>query len=122
MSDEFAPTDWGTGGESQSLLTVELEGGGTMVIAAQQVGSVPVADLGVITKLSDITSAIQRVSSDVLSAVRNAGPSKATVELGFGLAIGTNGIMALFGQAKSEAAIKVTLEWSRDNAPARTGS
>jgi hypothetical protein len=100
----------------ERTLTAELEGGGTLVIVAEQVGQTLVADAGVIAKLSTITSAIERVCHDTLDAVRRAGPSKATVELGFGLAVEAGQVVALFGRGKGEATIKVTLEWSRDAA------
>lgn len=100
----------------ERLLTVKLDEGGTMVVAAEQVGSTLVADTGIVAKLSDVTSSIERVSRNVLNAVRQAGPDKATVELGFGLAVEAGQLVALFGRGKGEATIKVTLEWARDNA------
>ena len=107
----------------ERLLVVKLDGGGTMVIAAEQVGSTLVADTSDVAKLSNITSSIERVSHDVLDAVRRAGPSKATVELGFGLAVEAGQVVALFGKCKGEATIKVTLEWTRDSSePGARGS
>jgi hypothetical protein len=110
----------------ERTLTVELDGGGTLVIVAEQVGPALVADTGIVAKLSTITSALERVCRDTLDAVRRAGPTKATVELGFGLAVEAGQVVALFGKGKGEASIKVTLEWSRDAAglagPPGTGS
>jgi hypothetical protein len=104
----------------ERLLVVKLDDGGTMVIAAEQVGSALVADTGIVAKLSTITSSIEHVSRDVLDAIRRAGPSKATVELGFGLAVESGQIVALFGKGKGEASIKVILEWAREaDEPAR---
>jgi hypothetical protein len=104
----------------ERLLVVKLDDGGTMVIAAEQVGSALVADTGIVAKLSTITSSIEHVSRDVLGAIRRAGPSKATVELGFGLAVESGQVVALFGKGKGEASIKVTLEWAREaDEPAR---
>lgn len=100
----------------ERTLTVELDDGGTLVIVAEQVGQTLVADVGIVAKLSTITSAIERVCHDTLDAVRRAGPTKATVELGFGLAVEAGQVVALFGRGKGEATIKVTLEWSRDAA------
>lgn len=114
-SKEFAITLGGTMA-GERLLVVKLDDGGTMVIAAEQVGSTLVADAGIIAKLSNITSSIEHVSRDVLDAVRRAGPDKATVELGFGLAIESGQVVALFGKGKGEASIKVTLEWTRGSA------
>jgi hypothetical protein len=107
----------------ERTLTVELDDGGTLVIVAEQVGTTLVADASIVAKLSTITSAVERVCRDMLDAVRKAGPSKATVELGFGLAVEAGQVVALFGRGKGEASIKVTLEWSRDAAdPGRRGS
>jgi hypothetical protein len=104
----------------ERLVVVKLDDGGTMVIAAEQVGSALVADTGIVAKLSTITSSIEHVSRDVLDAIRRAGPSKATVELGFGLAVEAGQIVALFGKGRGEASIKVILEWARDSdEPAR---
>jgi Trypsin-co-occurring domain 1 len=87
-----------------------------MVIAAEQIGSTLVADTSIMAKLSNVTSSIEHVSRDVLDAVRRAGPQKATVELGFGLAIESGQVVALFGKGRGETSIKVTLEWTRDSA------
>jgi hypothetical protein len=100
----------------ERTLTMELDDGGTLVIVAEQVGQTLVADAGIVAKLSTITSAIERVCHDMLDAVSRAGPSKATVELGFGLAVEAGQVVALFGKGKGEATIKITLEWSRDAA------
>jgi hypothetical protein len=101
----------------ERTLTVELDDdGGTLVIVAEQVGPALVADTSIVAKLSTITSAVERVCRDTLTAVRRAGPTKATVELGFGLAVEAGQVVALFGKGKGEASIKVTLEWSRDAA------
>jgi hypothetical protein len=96
----------------ERTLTAELDGGGTIVLVAESVGSTLVADKEIVAKFSNVTSSIERVSYDVLDAVRRAKPSKATVELGFGLAVESGQVVALFGKGKGEATIKVTLEWS----------
>ena len=116
MDGEPALTEWTTDDERTCTLTVRLDDGATMVVVAQPVGETLVGDTNIVAKLSTITSSIERVSHDVLDAVRRAGPTKATVELGFGLAVEAGQIVALFGKGRGEASIKVTLEWSRDNA------
>jgi hypothetical protein len=90
-----------------------------MVFIAEQVGNVPVANVHIAAQLPAIMSSIERVSREALVAVRRAGPDKATVELGFGLAIEAGQVIALFGKAHGEASIKVTLEWSRGTARAQ---
>jgi len=102
--------------ERTCTLSVRLDDGAALVVVAQPVGETLVGDTGIVAKLSTITSSIERVSHDMLDAVRRAGPTKATVELGFGLAVEAGQIVALFGKGRGEASIKVTLEWSRDNA------
>lgn len=116
MDGERALAGWAIDGERTCILTVQLDDGGTMVIVAQPVGEALVGDTGIVAKLSTITSSIERVSHDMLDAVRRAGPTKATVELGFGLAVEAGQIVALFGKGRGEASIKVILEWSRDDA------
>ncbi|MGZ3336840.1 MAG: CU044_2847 family protein [Isosphaeraceae bacterium] len=96
------------------MLTTKLDDGGTLAIVAEPVGNVPVAATGLVANLGMITSSIERVSHDVLEAVRRAGPSKATVELGFGLAVEAGIVVALLGKGRGEASIRVILEWSRD--------
>lgn len=96
----------------ERTVTVVLEDGTCMVIVAEQIGSSLVSDDGIAAKLSSVTSSIERVSRDVLDAVKRAAPTKATIELGFGVAVEAGQLVALFGRGKGEATIKVTLEWS----------
>jgi hypothetical protein len=114
MDGERALTEWAMDGERTCTLKVKFDDGGTMFVVAQPVGETLVGDAGIVAKLSTITSSIERVSHDMLDAVRRAGPNRATVELGFGLAVEAGQIVALFGKGRGEASIKVTLEWSRD--------
>lgn len=97
-----------------STISVKLDGGGTMVVAAKPVGGIPVSAKDIVADLGKISSSIERVSTAVLGAVKKAGPSKATVELGFALAIESGQVVALFGKGRGEASISVILEWSRD--------
>lgn len=98
----------------EQRFVVALDGGGTMVVVAETAGRTQVADSKIVARLDEITSSIERVSRDVLRAVRRAGPTKTVVELGFGLSVEAGHVVALFGKAGGEATIKVTLEWSRD--------
>jgi hypothetical protein len=97
----------------ERAMTVQLDDGETMVVVAELVGETMVATTGIVARLGTITSSIERVSRDVLDAVRRAGPTKATVELGFGLAVEAGQVVALLGKGRSEASIRVILEWSR---------
>ncbi|MGH3864934.1 MAG: CU044_2847 family protein [Pseudonocardiaceae bacterium] len=94
-------------------VSLVLEDGTSMVVVAEQIGPSLVADDVIVAKLSSVTSSVERVSRDILDAVKRAAPTKATVELGFGVAIEAGQLVALFGRGKGEATIKVTLEWSR---------
>jgi hypothetical protein len=93
-------------------VTVDLGDDLKLVVVAEQKGPELVADEDVIAKLSQVTGSIERVAREMLEAVKRAAPSKATVELAFGLAIEAGQLVALFGKAKGEASITVTLEWA----------
>jgi hypothetical protein len=94
------------------LITADLGDGVRMVVVAETKGPVLVADDKLVTKLDGVTSAIERVGKNVLDAAKKAMPSKASVELGFSLAIEQGQLVALFGKGRGEASIKVTLEWA----------
>lgn len=96
----------------ERTVSIELDDGTKLVVVAEQVGPTLVSDEDLIGKLSGVTKSIEQVGKDVLAAVKRVGPSKATVEMGFGLAIEAGGLVALFGKGKGEASITVTLEWS----------
>lgn len=104
----------------ERLLKVKLDDDETMVIVAQQVGETLVADNRIVAKLGEITSSIGHVSRDVLDEIRKAGPSKATVELGFGLAVESGHVVALLGKGRGDASIRVILEWDRGGRPGRS--
>jgi hypothetical protein len=111
----------------ERLITVDLgkdERGDDVriVVAAEQVGPALVADDEVVARLGMVTESIERVGRDVLDALKRIAPTKATVELGFGLAVESNGLVALFGKGKGEATIVVTLEWESDGARADQGT
>ena len=93
--------------------TVPLEvDGATMLVVAEQVGPELVSDDDVVAKLGAVTGSVERVSAQMLGAVKRAAPDKATIELGFSLAIEQGQLVALFGKAKGQASITVTLEWA----------
>jgi hypothetical protein len=97
----------------ERAITVNLDADTTMVVVAEQVGPALVADEDVVAKLGKVTDSIERVSREVLDALKRVAPTKATVELGFSLAVEAGQLVALFGKGKGEASINVTLEWSR---------
>jgi hypothetical protein len=99
---------------ADQLIPVTLGDDITIVVAAEPVGQVLVADTDVVGRLDRVASSIERVSREMLEAAKRAAPSKATVELGFTLALEQGQLVALFGKAKGEASVTVTLEWERD--------
>lgn len=103
----------------QDTFTVELDDGTRIAVAAEVIGGTLVADTGIFAKLGAVASSVEKVSHEMLEAVRRAGPDKATVELGFGIAVEAGQLVALFGKGKGEASVTVTLEWSRDGSPQR---
>jgi hypothetical protein len=98
---------------NERTITVDLGDGAKLAVVAEQIGPAMVADSEILAKLGTVTNSIGQVSRDVLSAIKSAGPDKATVELGFGVAVEAGQLVALFGKGKGEASIKVTLEWAK---------
>lgn len=82
-----------------------------LAVAAEQVGPTLVADEDVVARLGALTAPIERLSREVLEALKRASPTKATVELSFGVAIESSGLVAMIGKGKGEGSITVTLEW-----------
>jgi hypothetical protein len=105
----------------ERVIAVELDDGTRMVVVAEQVGPSLVADTDVVAKLERVTGSIERVSREVLDALKRAAPTKATVELGFSLAVEEGQLVALLGKAKGEASLTVTLEWTKAAEPAPGG-
>jgi hypothetical protein len=105
----------------ERTVTMDLGGGMKLAVVAEVTGPQLVADDKVVAELSHVTGPIERVSREILEAAKRAKPSKATVELGFGLAIEQGVLISLFGKGKGEASIKLTLEWSGEPAEAGGG-
>lgn len=97
----------------ERAITVDLGDDDRLVIIAEQIGPALVADEQIVAKLGNVTGSIEKVSRGVLEALRRVGPTKATVELAFSLAIEEGQLVALFGRAKGEASLTATLEWSK---------
>jgi hypothetical protein len=94
-------------------VTIDLGDDVTMVVVAEEPGPELVSAEDVIAKLGAVTGAIEKVGHGALEAAKRAAPTKATVELGFSLALEEGHLVALFGKGKGEASITVTLEWDR---------
>ena len=93
---------------------VDLGDDTTVVVSVVPVGPVPVSSGQVFDRLEGVQRSIERVSRQMLEAAKAASPAKATVELGFTLALQEGQLVALFGKAKGEATVVVTLEWERE--------
>jgi hypothetical protein len=94
-------------------VSIDLGDDVTMVVLAEEPGPELVSAEDVVAKLGSVTGAIEKVGRQALDAAKRAAPTKATVELGFALAIEEGHLVALFGKGKGEATITVTLEWDR---------
>jgi hypothetical protein len=98
----------------EQAVRVDLGDGVRMVIVAEQIGPTLVADgAEIVATLEKVSGSIERIGRSVLDAAKRASPSKASVELSFGLAIEQGQLVALFGKGKAEATITVNLEWDR---------
>ena len=97
---------------AEKTLIVDLGDDVSVAVVVEQTGPQFVADEDIVAKFDVISTSIERVSSNILQAEKRAGLSKATVELGFSLAIEERRLVALFGKGKAEASVAVTLEWT----------
>jgi NTP-dependent ternary system trypsin peptidase co-occuring protein len=88
---------------AERIITVDLEDGLQLAVVAQQHGPQLVADKDVTARLSAVTRSIEVVAREALAAARKAAPDKATVELGFGLAVEEGTLVALLGKGRAEA-------------------
>lgn len=99
--------------EDDQLIAVDLGEEQLLAVRVEVVsGELVDDDARVIARLQGVTKSIETVGREVLESVKKVKPAKATVELGFGLALEQGQLVALLGKAKGEASIKVTLEWS----------
>jgi hypothetical protein len=96
------------------VVTLDLGDGMTLAAFAEASGPELVADRDIVATLEAVTGPIERVGRAALEAVRRTGPTKASVELSFGLTIEQGQLLALLGKGKGEAAITVVLEWEAD--------
>ncbi len=103
------------------VVTVDLGDGMKLAVLAEETGPELVGDRDLVATLEAVTGPIERVGRAALEATRRAGPSRASVELSFGLTIEQGQLLALLGKGKGEASITVVLEWAPgagDNGPA----
>ena len=72
-------------------------------------------------KLADALETVGEIGSLVAEKLRQARPSKTTVELKIGFAVEAGKLTALWVGGKGEAALTVTMEWSGDRGAAGEG-
>ena len=106
---------------AERVVTIDIGDGMRLAVLAESSGPELVSDRDLVATLAAITEPIERVGRAALQAVRRAGPSKASVELSFGLTVEQGQLLALLGKGKGEASITVVLEWSGAGEPQGQG-
>jgi hypothetical protein len=94
------------------VVTLDLGDGMTLAVLAESSGPELVSDRDIVATLGAVTGPIERVGRAALEAARRSGPTKASVELSFGLTIEQGQLLALLGKGKADASITVVLEWT----------
>jgi hypothetical protein len=102
---------------AERSVIVNLDDGDKLVIIAEQIGPALVDSKDIEAKFGTIVSTIERVSGQVLDSIKRVAPTRAVVELGFGLAVSQGELVTLFAKAKADATIKITLEWTARPVP-----
>jgi len=74
-------------------------------------GEEEVGLLGKVFNLNRVTNIISSLSSNVMSAVKKAKPTKASVELQLSIGLESGELTAFWVKGEGEAQIKLTLEW-----------
>lgn len=104
---------------------VRLGGGdpGTAIIyveARRRVGEGEVASGG-IADFGRVTDGIRLVARDIGEALKEAGPDKLTVEMGFEVKAEAGGLIALLARGGATATINVTMVWDKPPPPRKNG-
>jgi hypothetical protein len=68
-------------------------------------------------ELDKALEAVGEIGSAVIGKLKQARPSKATVELRLGFSVEAGKLTALWVGGRGESSMTVTLEWSRDQEP-----
>jgi len=97
---------------AEKMVMVDLGDDGRLAILAEQHGPQPVGDKDIMATLAALTGPISRVGREVLDAAKSAKPTKATVEVAFGVTVEGGQLVALFGKPKGEATVTLVLEWA----------
>jgi hypothetical protein len=97
---------------AERRVVLDFDDGSALVVIDERPGAELIADSTQVVKtLTALTRPIERIAREVLEAAKQASPSRAAVELAFGVAIEQGQLVALLGKGKAEGSIKITLEW-----------
>jgi hypothetical protein len=102
----------------QQVVEVTLPNGATALVRALNEGGVPEGATKVGWKelnFDDVAHTLEGLALALRAAVDKASPHKVTVELGLELAVQPGKLIALLVEGAAKGALKVTLEWGRDD-------
>lgn len=99
---------------TESYVTIDMGEAGKVGIAAVDLGGGSlVAAKDRVAELGQVLGPIESFSKAVMDALKKAEPTSFTVELDFSVGIAAGGVLSIFGNASSSAAVKATLTWSK---------
>ena len=67
----------------------------------------------------DFTKALEKIAGSLVDSLRASSPDKASVELGIEIGLESGQLTALLVKGTGTANLKVTLEWSKADSPAK---
>ena len=89
-------------------------GDATIMVEARVPESTGEEDVVSLTKAFDtVTASIHEVSSRLADTLRAVAPDKATLEMGFDLALENGALVAMLVKGSGSASLRVTLEWDK---------
>jgi len=93
-------------------IPVELNDGTIINIEAIHIGGEQTVSIDLLS-LADITTTVKSISKDILTAIKEVEPTKATVEFGLSIGIEAGKLTTLLVKGQGTANLKITLEWSK---------
>jgi hypothetical protein len=87
----------------------------TIYVEAIRAGGEAEVSFGGVADFSRVTDGIRAVAKDVSDALRDAGPTKLSVEMGFEVKLEAGGLIALLARGGGTASITVSMEWEAGN-------
>jgi NTP-dependent ternary system trypsin peptidase co-occuring protein len=104
------------------IIPVQFEDGTTIQIQATMLGGmeqVGAKEGGM--SFDNVTKSIKNIAGEIAKVIKEIQPNKATVSLGFDVATSEGQLTALLVKGTASASLTVTLEWVKENPPAKTG-